>query len=590
MMKFVPGQLVLAMMLPLLACSRGENAEATPIFGDLSFSSVGEAPTTNLVFTDVTLAAGIDFVHENGARGAKWMPETVGGGGGFLDYDNDGKPDIFLVNSGLWPDDPDPSQHNSRLYRNLGDGRFEDVTSQTGLAVAVYGMGAAFADYDGDGDTDIYITAVGDNLLLRNDNGHFTDVTALAGVSGNSQEPGQDPSWSTGAAWFDFDRDGWVDLFVCNYVRWTPATDLYTTLDGVSKSYATPDVYEGDSCRLYRNTNGERFEDVSSTAGVLNPLGKSLGIAVTDINDDGWPDIVVSNDTEANYLYVNRGDGTFEDVALGAGVGYDEFGRARAGMGIDVAHIGEGKNLTIAIGNFSREPVSLYTQSTPGLFSDRAGALGIATSTLMPLTFGIRFDDFNRDGNVDLFLANGHIEPDINSIQENIHFAQVPQLFLGTDGGRFFEMGTTAGPVFAEPMVGRGVATADYDGDGDLDVLIMANGERPRLLRNDLPHNENNWIRLHLVGNPPNTAALGASITVFAADRIQRRYLRTSSSYLSQSYVSEVLVGIGDAGFVDSITIRWPTTGDISRLGRLDANTDLIIRESDEVRANTAND
>ncbi|MFQ5550295.1 MAG: CRTAC1 family protein, partial [Gemmatimonadales bacterium] len=486
------------------------------------------------------------------------------------------------------PDDPEPAEHSSRLYRNRGDGSFDDVTVRAGLSAPLYGMGAAFGDYDGDGDPDIYITAVGTNMLLRNDGGVFVDATERAGVTGNDPTPGSAPSWSTGAAWLDFDRDGRVDLFVCNYVRWTPETDLYTTLDGVNKSYATPEVYDGDSCRLYRNEDGARFTDVTAPSGILNPDTKALGIAVTDVNDDGWPDMAVSNDTEPNHLFLNRRNGTFEDIALTVGVGYDEFGRARAGMGIDIAHVGAAGSRTIAIGNFSREPVSLYTQINPNVFSDRSAALGVANPTLMPLTFGLRFDDFNGDGHLDLMLANGHIEPDINLVQQSISFRQLPQIFLGT-GERFVDYSARAGPPFRDSIVGRGVATADFDRDGDLDILITVNDGRARLLRNDLPQGENNWIRVSLEGTPPNTAALGASLTIFTDAGAQRRLVRTASSYLSQSYVNSLIIGIGKARRVDSLLVRWPTTDIVSQHGPVDANSELKIREA-EVNGVSAND
>ena len=530
-------------------------------------------------FTDITEAAGIDFVHETGAFGNKWMPETMGSGGGFLDYDSDGLIDIFLVNSTTWPGqsakNPAPT---SRLYRNLGNNTFEDVTSQSGLELSLYGMGVAFADFDADGDPDIYLTALGENRLLRNDNGSFTDVTQAMRVDGNT---GDQPAWSTGAAWVDVDRDGWLDLFVANYVQWTPETDIYVTRDGKTKSYATPEGYRGESSRLYRNLNGRGFEDITERAGVNNDEGKSLGVAIADFNSDGWADIVVSNDTQPNFLYMNQGDGTFVDLAISAGIGYDEIGRARAGMGIDVADIENDGQLSIAIGNFSKEPLSLYGQLGNGeLFQDRAGAFRLTRPTLLALTFGLEFVDLDFDGFLDLVTVNGHIEPEINAVQQDITFAQPPQVFKNLSG-RFEEVSQQAGQPFTNPIVGRGVATADIDNDGDLDILITTNGDQAHLLRNELPAESASWIGITLAGNRPNLEAIGADVTLWSSNVAQRRLVKTGSSYLSQSDHSVLRFGLGDAAQADSVIIRWPTTQKYTRTGPLESGQIHTIREGE---------
>ncbi len=539
------------------------------------------AASTEVRFADITAPAGIDFVHENGAFGEKWMPETMGSGGAFLDFDGDGRPDLLLVNGSRWPGHEGEVGRSavSSLYRNHGDGRFRDVTAEAGLDSRLYGMGVAVADYDADGDPDVYLTAVGDNVLLRNDGGRFTNVTAEAGVDGNSGRPGDPPAWSTGAAWVDADRDGWLDLFVCNYVRWTPETDLFTTLDGVTKSYATPQQYDGETCRLYRNLDGRRFADVTEEAGLLNNDGKSLGVAVEDFNDDGWPDLVIANDTYPNFLYLNDGDGTFTDVALRAGVAFDEVGRARAGMGIDVADVTSQGRLSIAIGNFSNEPVSLYTQIGRDLFQDLAGAARLTRATLEPLSFGLLFADLDLDGYVDLLVGNGHIEPGINAVQKEITFAQPLQLFWNNRRGQFVEVSKQVGTGFGEAMVARGLATADIDEDGDLDVLVTVNGGPPRLLRNDLPAADARWLRIRLRGSFPNLDAVGAAVTVFAGDLVQRRMVRTGSSYLSQSEINPLLVGLGDRTRADSILVRWPTSGAVERFGPADAGETILLRE-----------
>ena len=515
-------------------------------------------------FTDITESAGIDFVHETGAFGEKWMPETMGSGGGFLDYDDDGLVDIFLVNSTTWPGQPGKQPApTSKLYRNIGDDSFEDVTERAGLAFSPYGMGVAFADYDADGDADIYLTALGENKLLRNEGRRFRDVTHSMGVGGAPSD------WSTSAAWVDVDRDGWLDLFVANYVQWTPETDIYVTRDGKTKSYATPEGYQGQSSRLYRNLQGRGFEDITETAGIYNNEGKSLGVAIADFNDDGWPDIVVSNDTQPNFLYMNQGNGSFVDRAIPAGIGYDEIGRARAGMGIDVADIANDGGLAIAIGNFSKEPLSLYAQFGNGeLFQDRAGAARLTRPSLLALTFGLEFVDLDLDGYLDLITANGHIEPEINAVQQDITFAQNPQVFRNVVGS-FVDVGDWAGAPFSKPIVGRGVASADIDGDGDLDVLITTNGGKAYLLRNDLPTEDVRWVQIQLKGRSPNLKAIGAQVTFWANGMAQRRFVRTGSSYLSQSDYSQIVFGLGEAEEADSVVVRWPTTGQKSRLTAL---------------------
>ena len=578
--------LSVALSVAAAACAREEPpAEEPPAYTRPAYATAApRSISTPLRFTDVTRSAGIDFVHETGAFGQKWMPETMGSGGGFLDYDSDGWPDLFLVNGSEWPGrGSSPGTAFSRLYRNLRDGRFRDVTEEAGLAFPAYGMGVTFGDYDADGDPDIYLTAVGGNHLLRNDDGRFTDVTERLGVDGGGPE-GR-PAWSTGVAWLDADRDGWIDLFVCNYVRWTPETDLFTTLDGTTKSYATPEQYDGESCRLYGNRQGESFEDVTLHAGVHNPEGKSLGVAVEDFNDDGWPDLVVANDTYQNFLYLNDGDGTFTDVALEAGIAFDEFGRARAGMGIDVAEVASQGRLSIAIGNFSNEPLSLYTQIGETLFQDLAGSARLTRPTLLPLTFGLLFVDLDLDGYLDLVAGNGHIEPDISAVQRDVTFAQPPLLFLNDRRGQFVEVGSQLEGGFTDPIVARGIATADVDRDGDLDLLITVNGGRPKLLRNDLPPGEARWVRVELAGAPPNLDALGAVVTLYAGDLVQRRMVRAGSSYLSQSETNPLLFGLGNRTRADSILVRWPTDGMLVRVDGAEAGETVRISEVDSAIA-----
>lgn len=551
--------------------------------GPASAQAPGTADTPLFHFTDVTASAGINFRHETGAFGEKWMPETIGSGGGFLDFDGDGLPDLFLVNSAEWPGHETGPPAHSRLFRNRGNGSFVDVSGETGIAEltsGVYGMGAVFGDYDADGDPDIYVTAVGENLLLRNDGGRYRKVAGAAGASGDPLEDEAPPAWSSAAAWLDSDRDGHLDLFVCNYVRWTPETDLFTTRDGVNKSYATPEHYEGESCRLYRNRDGVRFDDVTVEAGVWNPEGKALGVVVADFNDDGWPDVVVANDMQPNFLYQNDGDGTFTDIALGAGVAFDEFGRARAGMGVDVADVTGHGQLSIVIGNFSNEPLALFTPIGGGVFQDLAGSAQLTRPTLLPLTFGVAFVDLDLDGFEDLVTANGHIEPEIQRLNESLTFEQRPQLFHNTGRGSFVDVTEAAGKDFARPSVARGLAVADYDRDGDPDLLITNNGAPPRLLRNDRPTGAlGNWLRVRLHGLAPNRDAVGAVVTLYAGDRVLRRTVRAGSSYLSQSETNPILFGLGERAMADSLVVRWPASGRTTRLESLGAGRLHIVEE-----------
>ena len=553
----------------------------------------GADATTSIRFTDVTAEAGIRFVHATGAFGEKWMPETMGSGVIVLDYDGDGWPDLFFINSTGWDGRAEDRGATSMLLRNLGDGTFRDVTREAGLARPIYGMGGSAADYDADGDTDLYVTAVGDNRLYRNDGGRFTDVTRETGTEGNA--PGAaDPAWSAASAWFDADGDGWLDLLVCNYVDWTPETDLFFTRDGVNKSYATPEEYDGESCRLLRNEpasaagveaggagsqggGARRFRDVTAESGLENPEGKSLGIVIDDFTGDGLPDVAIANDTYQNFLYRNEGDGTFVDVALDAGVAFDEFGRARAGMGVDVGDILNRGQLSIAIGNFSNEPVSLFTQIQAGLFQDLAGSARLTRSTLLPLTFGLRFADIDLDRYVDLVLGNGHIEPEIEAIQGDVTFAQAPQLFRNNGRGGFEDAGALVGGGFDEPIVARGVATFDYDRDGDLDLVISTNGGPAKLFRNDLESGPG-WVRLRLEGAAPNLGAVGATVRVFVGDEAQRFVVSTASSYLSQSEANPVLAGLGGGARADSVVVVWPG-GARTVTGPVEAGAALTIRE-----------
>ncbi|MFA6111555.1 MAG: CRTAC1 family protein, partial [Candidatus Latescibacterota bacterium] len=555
--------LVVAASLLLSSCGR-KSGPGVSVPGYASPTPAGyatvpvEVAGPRTTFVEVAEAAGLHFHHETGAAGAKWMPETMGSGCALFDYDGDGWLDAFLVNGRKWDDAGGPDAAHSQLFRNRGDGTFVEVTRQAGLGFSAYGMGVAVADYDADGDQDLYLTTLGDNLLLRNDGGRFVDVAGPAGVVGGrwtGDDGRQHPEWSTSAAWVDVDRDGWSDLFVANYVRWAPTADLFTTLDGTGKSYATPQPYPGSTCRLYRNLGNGSFQEITEGAGVLLPEAKSLGVAVADLDRDGWSDLVVTNDTQPNLLLHNLGNGRFEERGLAAGIGYDDAGRARAGMGVDVAALDGTGTLSIAIGNFSREPLSLYQQAGGGSYVDGAGRARLVQATLPTLTFGLRFLDFDLDGRQDLILANGHIEPEINRVQKEIQYAQPLQLFWNDGQGHLLEVSSSSGAPFAGPLVARGLAVGDVDQDGDLDVLVSTNGGAPRLLRNEGP--TGSAIALRLRGRPPALDALGAVVSVRVGSTTQEQMVRTGSSYLSHSS-TVIYFGLGQAQVADEIAIRWP--------------------------------
>ncbi len=527
--------------------------------GERPHEPAGPAVTEGMVpirFTDVTAPAGIDFTHRSGARGRKYLPETMGSGLVFVDFDGDDRPDLFFVNASGWPED-DAEPGLQAMYRNRGDGTFEDVTGVAGLDVELYGIGAAAADYDNDGDMDLFINALGPDRLYRNrGDGTFEDVTAHAGVS--------DPGFGSSATWLDYDEDGWLDLFTCNYVQWSAATDIYCTLDGTEKSYCTPESYLGATNRLYRNRGDGTFEDVTGPAGLFDPTGKSLGVVALDYDDDGHTDLAVANDTQPNFLYRNRGDGTFEEVGRSAGIAFSEAGKARGAMGIDAADYDGSGRQSIIIGNFSNEMVALYHNEGGGLFIDDAAAAGIGQPSLLTLAFGCFFFDFDLDGRLDIFVANGHVENDINRVQPAVHFAQAPHLFRGLNGGRFEPVERRVGEDFRRPLVARGAAYADYDGDGDLDIALSTNDGAAVLLRND-GASANDWVRVRLVGVAANRSGVGARVRLKTpAGRGAQRMLRAASSYASQSEMV-LTFGLGaspgsDLQAVD-VEVAWPGGG-----------------------------
>ena len=516
-------------------------------------------------FTDVTAEAGIEFVHHNGRSGRKFLPETLGSGCAFLDYDNDGRPDIFLVNSRPWSGGAGPT---SRLYRNAGAGRFEDVTAEAGLAHTMYGLGAAAGDYDNDGFADLYVTVLdGDRLYRNRGDGTFADVTREAGID--------NARFGTSAAWVDYDLDGFLDLFVANYVQWSPEEDLWCSMDGSKKTYCTPESYSGQPSALYRNRGDGTFEDVSAAAGVGDPTSKALGIAVFDYDSDGLPDLFLANDTEPNKLYRNEGDGTFAERGVSAGVAYAEDGRARGAMGVDAADYDRSGRFHLLVGNFANEMLNLFHNEGNGLFVDEAPTSQIGRDSLLSLTFGAFFFDYDLDGHLDIFCANGHLDEEIEIVQPTVRFAQPPQLFRNDGSGRF-DLVTDTGADLSEPIVGRGAAYADYDGDGDLDILVTTNDGPAKLLRND-GAGANNYLRVRLQGRTANRDGLGSVISLTSASGTQVQVVRGGSSYCSQSETVATF-GLGSDPEVTSLEVRWPS-GTLDTLSGLEPNRQLTLVE-----------
>jgi hypothetical protein len=515
-------------------------------------SKIFGGPTTPLGFrlTDVTTAAEIQFQHNSGAYGGKFLPETLGSGCAFLDYDRDGWQDILLINGMDWPGHK-RQRSTLGLYRNNRNGTFTDVTRSAGLDVEIYGMGVAVGDYDNDGFPDIFITCVGQSRLFRNTGkGTFVDATRASGLFGRQ-------GFSTSALWFDYDRDGLLDLFVCNYVRWSPEHDVFCSLDGTHKSYCTPEAYRGDTCWLFHNRGNGTFEDVTATSGIFDSSSKSLGVAMLDYDQDGWPDLLVANDTQPNKLYRNQRNGKFKDVAVEAGLAFSTEGKARAGMGVDVGDFDNSGKPGIAITNFDNEMIGLYRTSGPGIFDDVSIRSGIGAASRNTLGFGCIFFDVDLDGALDLAVANGHIDETVRNIRGNVGYAQAPQLFLNQGNGTFRDVAREVGGGFEKSKVGRGLAYGDFDRDGDLDILMTTNNGPAYLFRNDQTAG-NHSIRFQLQGTKSNRDAMGANVRIFAGGQSQWRQVRGGSSYLSQSEMP-VTFGLGKRDKVDKVVIDWPS-------------------------------
>lgn len=519
-------------------------------------------------FVDIGNQAGIHFSHYNGATGKKWLPETIGSGCAFVDLDGDGWPDIFLLNGKDWT--PPGSRHLPALYHNNRNGTFSDITKGSGLDVEMYANGVAVADYDNDGLPDIYVTALeGDRLFHNEGHGHFRDVTAASGI--------RNANFGTSAAWFDYDRDGKADLVIANYVQWSPSKDIRCSMDGKTKSYCTPETYKGQSLKLYHNLGNGRFEDVTAKAGLANPGSKSLGIVVFDFDNDGWPDLFIANDTQPNKLYRNQKDGTFKEMGVEAGVGYGDDGVARGAMGADAADYDRSGWQHLLVGNFSKQMMALYHNDGSGLFSDVAPSTPLARSSLRDVTFGAFFFDYDLDGFPDIFAVNGHIEPDINRTQTDLQFRESPLLFHNNGHGGFEDATASVGADIRRPIVGRGAAYADFDHDGDLDILITENNGPARLLRND-GGNKNHWINVRLAGRQSNRSALGAVVRVESPSGKQWQIVHSGSSYCSQSDLA-LTFGLKQDQKVSKLTVQWPS-GKMQAFQNLPTNRFITIDES----------
>jgi hypothetical protein len=500
-------------------------------------------------FADVTAQAGLQFQHNSGAYGGKLLPETLGSGCAFLDYDRDGWQDILLINGMDWPGHK-KRRSTLRLYHNNGNGTFTDVTKQAGLDVELYGMGVAVGDYNNDGFPDVLVTCVGQNRLFRNTGkGTFIDVTDASGL-------GKREGFSTSAVWFDYDRDGLLDLFVCNYVKWSPEHDVFCSLDGKQKSYCTPEAYRGQTCWLFRNRGNGTFEDVTANSGIFDSSSKSLGVALLDNDQSGWPDLFVANDTQPNKLYRNQCNGKFKDIAVEAGLAFSSEGKARAGMGVDAADFENSGSSGIAITNFDNEMIGLYRHNARG-FEDIAAQSGVGLASKNSLGFGCAFLDLNLDGWLDFAVANGHIDETVRNIRGNVGYAQPPQLFLNGGKGTFRDIAAEIGGGFDQPKVGRGLAYGDFDRDGDVDLLLTTNNGPAYLYRNDQTSG-NKSIRFRLVGTKSNRDAIGAIVQVFSGGLTQSRMVKGGSSYLSQSELP-LTFGLEKRDRIDRAVIHWPS-------------------------------
>jgi hypothetical protein len=515
--------------------------------------------------------SGITWTHSNGKSAEKYLPETTGAGCAFFDYDGDGWMDIYLVNSGKCDFfNPNPPLRNA-LYRNNRDGTFTDVTEKAGVAAGGFGQGVAVGDYDGDGFPDLYVTQYGRSILYHNNgDGTFTDVTEKAGVAA--------PGWSSSAVWFDYDNDGRLDLFVCRFVDFDKSKHLPCEADN-KPGYCIPKLYKPMASWLFHNNGDGTFTDVSESSGIGKYLGKAWGAVATDINNDGRLDLFVANDTTANFLFMNRGNGRFEEVGAVAGVAYSEAGRPRSGMGVDSADFNQDGWMDLFVANIDHEMYSLYQNNHDETFDDRAGPTGIGSATRLMSGWGLKFFDYDNDGNLDLFLSNGNPDDLIKVYHQDVDYEEPLLLFHGSAKGGFENVSQTSGPVFARSLSARGLAIGDFNNDGAVDVLISVNGGAPVLLRNNAGK-QNHWIGLTLVGSKSNRDAVGARVTYQAGD-LKRSRMKTGGGSFLSSHDPRLVLGLGQRTKVDFFEIKWPS-GMVQRFADLPIDRYLTVVEGQE--------
>lgn len=540
-----------------------------------SVFATGLTAAPGITFTDATAAAGIRFTHNSGRAGKKFLPETLGAGAAFFDADGDGWSDLFIANGRDWA--PRGRKSLGAFYRNAQNGTFTNATVGSGLDVEMYAMGVAAGDFDNDGRDDLYVTALeGDRLFHNEGAGKFKDVTKAAGIA--------NANFGTSPAFLDYDKDGRLDVFVANYVQWTEKGDIWCSLDGTTKSYCTPESYKGTSSKLYHNVGG-RFEDASAKAGVGDPTSKSLGVTVIDYDQDTWPDIFVANDTQPNKLYRNNKNGTFSEMGMLAGVAYSEDGVARGAMGADSGDYDRSGRPHLLVGNFSNQMLGLYHNEGKGLFVDEAPKSTVGRASLLSLAFGVFFFDYDLDGYPDILAANGHIEEEIGRVQPRIQYKEPPLLFRNLGQRKFENASAAVGASFQRPVVARGAAYADYDRDGDLDVLITTNHGPAYLYRND-GGNANRFINVRLRGVKANRSGIGAIVRVESAGGKQWSVVRSGSSYASQSDLA-VTFGLGKDQAATAIDVEWPS-GTKDHVVNVPGNQFVTIEEGKGIVAQAA--
>ena len=562
--KFIQMNRCFYILLLFISCNNRDSAEKNVLSKNISGIS-------NIEFSDVTKSVGLEnFFHDNGSFGKMWFPEQMGSGGGFIDYNNDGWLDILLIGGGAWKDYTKRDIQTLWLYKNNANGTFSNVTAETGLGqINTYGLGVAAADYDNDGDQDIYLTTLDRNILLNNNEGYFVNVSKNAGL-GNTLD------WSSSAVFFDADNDGWLDLYVGNYAIWSPLSDLWCSLDSKTKVYCPPEMYTGLPSKFYHNNRDGTFSDYTKKAGFLPAPGKSLGAVLMDYNDDGWLDLAVANDGERDLLYKNNGDGVFDEIGTELGMAYGENGEARAGMGIDAGVVDSSGNTTIFIGNFSNEMVGVYSYSGKGWFNDRSAISKIGRPSFLSLTFGLMLFDVDMDSDLDLFIGNGHVYPERTKNQDGVSYKQASQLFLNNGNGVFAIANEKVSGILNNKMVVRGVAVGDYDKDGDLDLLLTENNGPAHLWKNDTK--KKNYLRVNLMGTKSNKDGIGSKILLYIGGYKMERLIRTGSSYLSQSELTATF-GLGENQKIDSLFVYWPS-GNKEIYYDVEINKEILIKEN----------